>query len=131
MDLPASSKGKALLRPRRDEDRHGWPGRAAVAVTRDDPPQIFLAESDAVLARIVALRLVARSASASFAIGQDLHEIRDALLAERWGDAVLLWMAATGEVVDAYPDEEVWTTAMLDDERASLEIRLAPIFADE
>lgn len=130
-DHPASSEGQALPRPRPKEDRHGWPGRAAVAVTRGDPPQVFLAESDAVLARLVALRLVARTASSSFAVDSDLREIRDALLSDRWGDAVALWMAAPGEFVDAYPDEEIWAAEMLDDERASLEIRLAPIFVDE
>jgi hypothetical protein len=50
------------------------------------------------------------------------------LLEERWGDAVFLWMEATGSVVDAYPDEDVWTEERLDQDRASFEIRIAPIF---
>jgi hypothetical protein len=59
-----------------------------------------------------------------------LGDIRRALLEGRWSDAVFLWMDATGNVIDAYPDEEVWTTQQLDEERASMEIRMAPLFTD-
>jgi hypothetical protein len=54
--------------------------------------------------------------------------LRSALLEERWADAVLGWWDATATAIDAYPDEEVWSTTELDDERASFEARLAPIF---
>jgi hypothetical protein len=43
--------------------------------------------------------------------------------------AVAQWMDATGTVVDACPDEEVWTEERLDQDRASFEIRVSPIFA--
>ena len=43
---------------------------------------------------------------------------------------MFLRMDATGEVVDAYPDEEVWTTQHLDEERASMDVRVAPLFED-
>jgi hypothetical protein len=33
-------------------------------------------------------------------------------------------------VIDAYPDEIVWTESVLDAERATLEIRMAPLFRD-
>jgi hypothetical protein len=103
-----------------------WPSRVAVAVTRDEPPEVLLAEDADVLSRLVALRLVARTPSGS--LGRYLGEIRAALLEERWGDAVAQWIEATGRVVDAYPDEEVWTDDELDQDRASFEIRMAPIF---
>lgn len=107
----------------------GWPGRVAVGILRGEAPQVFLAESDAVLGRLLALRLVAVADPAD--LGADaVAEIRDALVAERWGDAVLTWMSATGEIVDGYPDEEVVTEAELDAQRASMEIRLSPIFRD-
>jgi hypothetical protein len=32
--------------------------------------------------------------------------------------------------IDAYPDERVWTSARLDADYASMEIRLSPIFED-
>jgi len=102
----------------------------AVAVIRSDPPRIFLAESDEVLGRLLALRLVARTPSIELEGASLLPSIRQALLDERWGDAVELWMAATGEVVDAYPDEEIATEVALDRDHASVEIRLAPVFED-
>ena len=61
-------------------------------------------------------------------MGRILEEIRSALLHQRWADAVTAWMLASGEVLDGYPDEEVVTEEMLDDERASMEIRLSPVF---
>jgi hypothetical protein len=57
-----------------------------------------------------------------------LQRIRDALLEERWADAVADWIDATGEAVDAYPDEDVWSEARLDADTASLEIRFRRIF---
>jgi hypothetical protein len=94
---------------------------------RDDQAQILLAEDGDVLSRLVALRWVARTPPS--ALGSQLEGIRAALLEERWGDAVVQWMDATGTVVDAHPDEEVWTEERLDQDRASFEIRVSPIFA--
>lgn len=104
-----------------------WPGNVAVAVTRGEQEvQILLAENGEVLSRLVALRWVAQTAASS--LGGRVEGIRQALLDERWGDAVALWMDATGTVVDAYPDEDVWTEDRLDQHTASFEIRMAPIF---
>jgi hypothetical protein len=36
----------------------------------------------------------------------------------------------SGIAIDAYPDEVVWTEAALDAERASLEIRMSPLFRE-
>ena len=105
----------------------GWPGRVAVGVLHGDTPEVFLAESDAVLGRLLAVRLVGPSRPEDFAAGV-LEEIRSALLEQRWADAVTAWMLATGEVLDGYPDEEIVTEEMLDEDRASMEIRLSPIF---
>lgn len=103
-----------------------WPGNVAVAVTRDEPAQVLLAENGDVLSRLVALRWVAQTPPS--ALSDRVEGIQTALLEERWGEAVFLWMEATGTVVDAYPDEEVWTEERLDEDRASFEIRMAPIF---
>lgn len=110
-----------------DELRAGWPGRVAVAIVRSDPPQVFLASNEDVLSRLVALRVVARSNPRELS-AEAVERIRKALLEERWGDAVVEWIAATGDAVDAYPDEGVWTESELDAETAALEIRLAQIF---
>lgn len=95
-------------------------------MTRDEQAQVLLAENADVLSRLVALRWVAQTPPT--ALGDQVEGIREALLEERWGDAVFLWMEATGMIVDAYPDEDVWTEERLDHDRASFEIRMAPLF---
>lgn len=108
----------------------GWPGRVAVGVVRGDPPEVYLADSDATLSRLLALRLVAQTPSEHLRASGHLETIREAMMEERWADAVLSWMEVTGEIVDAYPDELLWTERALDADGASMEIRMAPIFDD-
>ena len=108
----------------------GWPGRVAVAIVRSDPPQVFLASDQDVLGRVLALQVVAQSRTADLAV-EHVRDIRKALLAEEWAEAVSTWIAATGEVVDAYPDEDIWTSDRIDAEVANLEIRMSPIFVGE
>jgi hypothetical protein len=109
----------------------GWPGRVAVGVVRSDPPAVFLAESPEVLSRVLALEVVAQTRPQELSHRPGLLEkIREALLEERWADAVFSWIDATGEAVDAYPDEPVWSERRLDIEKASLEIRVAPVFEE-
>ncbi|MEA2447439.1 MAG: hypothetical protein QOK47_1076 [Actinomycetota bacterium] len=109
----------------------GWPGRVAVGILRTDPPQVFLAESPEVLSRVLALEVVAQAKPDELRNHPGLLEkIREALLEERWADAVVGWIDATGDAVDAYPDEPVWSESRLDLEKATLEIRVAPIFDD-
>jgi hypothetical protein len=87
----------------------GWPGRVAVGIVRGDPPQVFLADSAGTLGRLLATRVVATSQASALADQNVADEIDQALRGERWADAISLWMEATGEVVDAYPDEEIVT----------------------
>jgi len=94
-----------------------------------DPAQVFLATDEAVLSRVLALKVVARLDPGSLSAGA-LERIREALLEERWADAVFEWIQATGENVDAYPDDDVWSDTRLDAEVAALEIRLERIFDD-
>jgi hypothetical protein len=94
------------------EGNHRWPGRVAVGVVRSDPPQIFLASTEAALSRLLAQRLVAPAiCKLSDVVAA---EIQDALAEKRWTDAIVAWMQATGEVVDAYPDEDVVTAESLE-----------------
>ncbi len=98
-----------------------------MAVVRSDPPQVFVATDADVLNRLVALKVVATTDPRR--LPPDLlHGIREALLAERWGDAVTDWMRATGETLDAYPDEDVWSDESLGIDVALFEIRMARIF---
>lgn len=114
-----------------DESQEGrWPGRFAVGVLRGDPPEIFLASSATVLGRLLALKIVASSEPDIFQRVGTLDEVREALLNERWADAVLLWMDATGQTVDGYPDEEVWTDSRLDADLMSLELRMTRVFGE-
>lgn len=105
----------------------GWAGRIAVAVIRSEPPEVVLATDANVLTRVLALNYVAKTPASSLPIDAVL-DIRQALLAERWDLAVAMWMTETGEAVDAYPDDTVWSDERLDHEFATIEMKAAPIF---
>jgi len=102
--------------------------RVALGVVRGEVPQVYLAENVEVLGRLLALHVVARTPAKK--VGVSASTIREALLEERWGDAVLEWMSATDNVVDGYDDEHVWTEERLDRDFADFELRLSPLFQD-
>ena len=104
--------------------------RVAIAILRSDPSEVWVAEDTDVLSRVIALQVVAKSPASSIADPRVLDELRRALLEERWGDAVALWIENGGAAIDVYDDVEVWSDAALDAEHASLEIRMSPIFGD-
>jgi len=106
------------------------PGRIAVAVLHADPPEVFLAESEEALSRVLALRLVARRAPSEFATQRTVDDIRSALLAEEWARAVELWLMSSDEELDVWGSEDLTWDDELDDERTSMEIRLLPIFEE-
>jgi len=106
------------------------PGRVAFAVVHHDPPEVFIAEDEFVLARLVALNVVAPTRPEDLPTREAVKELRECLLEERWADAIFAWLEFSGVAIDAYPDEIVWTESGLDAERAALEIRMAPIFRD-
>jgi hypothetical protein len=106
------------------------PGRVAFAVVHHDPPDVYIAEDEYVLARLLALNVVAPTRPESLPSAAAVQELRAHLLDERWADAILAWVEFSGVVIDAYPDEEVWTESRLDAERAALEIRMSPLFRD-
>jgi hypothetical protein len=98
----------------------------ACAVVRDDPPEVFIANDQETLNWVLALKLIARTP------GRDLDEgfreqLRQALLDERWGDAVELWMRTRPEV-DVYPSFELYTER--DVELAAQELEFTPLFED-
>jgi hypothetical protein len=59
-----------------------------------------------------------------------LRQIRTALEAGDWQEAIVGWMGATNQRLNIFVDEPVWTDASLDAERLVLELPLAPIFGD-
>jgi hypothetical protein len=105
------------------------PARVAYAVTHEPDPRVFLAEDESVLSRVLAVELVAATPASHLATN-DRDFIRRALLEGRWAEAVGRWIAVTDTYVDAFPSEPVWTEHELDEERAGLELRVAPIFDD-
>lgn len=103
----------------------------AYAVVHGDTPDVYVAEDLDTLQRVLALEVVAATPGATLPAGQR-DEIRSALLEERWGDAVVTWMDATGLVVDVYGSGlHVWSAERFaEQEFNGLELRLRPLFDD-
>ena len=100
-------------------------------MVRGDDPKVFLAENAEVLSRALGLMLVANLPAREVSSSDRLVEMREALLEERWGDALVLWIEETGNPVDVYDEApKVWDEGDLDLDRASMEIRVAPLFSD-
>jgi hypothetical protein len=72
----------------------------AYAVRRGDPAEVLLADSEDTLSKVIALRWIAEWVPDDAA---ESEAVRKAILDERWSDAVIGWMEATGEVLDIYP----------------------------
>jgi hypothetical protein len=107
------------------------PRVGAWAVVRAQEPVIFLAEDSETMSRVLALHLVAQLPTAEVSSPARLREMREALLEERWADALVAWIEETGTPVDVYEEApKVWTQSDLDLEQASLEIRMSPLFSD-
>ena len=98
----------------------------ACAVVRDDPPQVFLAEDQESLNWVLALKLIALTPGHEISDGLR-DRLRDALLEERWGEAVELWMHDRPEVY-VYPSFELYTPG--DVELAAQELEFTPLFED-
>ena len=99
----------------------------AYAVVHQDPPEVLVADDLDVLHWRLAIEVVARTPARSLR-GGAADTLREALLEERWADAVAEWIGITGVAVDVYTDLRVWTSA--EAERAPLELQFTPLFAD-
>ncbi len=73
----------------------------AYAVRADDPANPLLADSVETLHRVMALKWFANWVPKP---GDESELLRQAILEERWQDAVLAWMDLTGEEVSVYPN---------------------------
>ncbi len=101
----------------------------AYAIVRGEEPEVILAEDATVLSRALALQLVAQLPARSVSSPARLEAMRQALLEERWADALVVWIEETETAVDVYDEAPtVWTSGDLDEEQASMEIRVAPLF---
>lgn len=102
------------------------PKSVAVAVVRDDPPEVFIADDIGTLNWVLALRLIARTPGGD--LPKELrHALRSAIRSEQWGAAVELWITSRAEV-DVYPSYELY--AEHDVELAALELEFSPLFQD-
>lgn len=99
----------------------------ACAVVRGDPPEVFAAEDLDTLHWILALKLVAATSAGELAEGIR-EELRAALLEERWGDAVDVWMRQRDVAVDVYPSMELYLPT--DVEMGPIELQFMPLFKD-
>lgn len=99
----------------------------AVAVVHGDPPQVFLAEDIDVLHWVLALEWVARADSRS--LDEGLREsLREALLEERWADAVVSYMDHLHTSVDVYTSEPVYAERSVT--MGAQELQFRPLFRD-
>jgi hypothetical protein len=103
------------------------PRIVSVAIVNETPPSVFIAEDMDTMNWVLALRLVARTPAQE--IPQDLRVLlREALLEERWADAVVLWMEEMELDVDIYASEDLYTAR--DVEFAPTELQFTPLFSD-
>ena len=102
----------------------------AYAVVHGDPPEVYAAADVDVLQWVIALEVVART-PASTLPRSTVEALRDALLEERWGDAVELWMRTSGTTIDVFPGGlEVWTAELLQSDIANIRLQFTPLFGD-
>lgn len=99
----------------------------AFAIRRSDPEQPpLLADSQETLNKVIALRWIGEWVPAD---PDEAAPVRQAILEERWSDAVLGWMAATGEVLDIYPfGLEVHEAEDYADEEFGPRVQTTPLF---
>ena len=103
----------------------------AYAIVRGEDPLVVLAQNAQVLSRALALTLVAQLPARRVSSPGRLEEMRQALLEQRWADALVSWMEETETAVDVYDETpRIWTVTELDEEQASMEIRVSPLFSD-
>jgi hypothetical protein len=100
------------------------------AIVHGDTPEVFLADDLDTLHWVLALQLVAQSRAEDFS-PSTRETLREALLEERWADAVVEWMSSTGQAVDVYPSFDVYTAAALPPDLAMIELQFTPLFRND
>lgn len=100
----------------------------AYAVVHTEPPSIFLADDIDLLHRVLALEVVARTDPTL--LGLRAAEMREALLEERWGDATVAWIKATGTGIDVYDGKSVYTGDDLPADMIGAQLQFTRLFAD-
>ena len=101
----------------------------AYAVVHTEPPSIFLADDIDVLHRVLALEVVARTDPAL--LGEAAPSIRDALLEERWGDAVVAWIRSVGTGIDVYDGKSIYTADDLPADLIGAQLQFTRLFGGD
>ena len=101
----------------------------AYAVVRDEPPTVYAADTIDVLQRLLALEVVARSLPVDLDV-KARERMRKALLDERWADAVVEWIAATGVAIDVYTHLHVYSDDDLPNDLIGAQLQFAPLYRD-
>ncbi len=99
----------------------------AFAVRRSDPElPPLLADSEETLNKVIALRWIGEWVPDDDEVAAP---VRQAILDERWSDAVIGWMEATGEVLDIYPfGLEIHEARDYPDEEFGPRVQTTPLF---
>lgn len=100
----------------------------SIAVLHGDPPDVFVASDLPTLHRLLALEVVARCVPKELPV-EIVQLVRQALMEERWGDAVEAWMRTNDERLDVY---ESWDLVEPDDvELTQAELQFRPLFQED
>ena len=99
----------------------------AYAVVHTEPPSIFLADDIELLHRVLALEVVARTDPSL--LRDRAAGIREALLEERWGDATVAWIQATGTGIDVYDGKSVYTEDDLPADMIGAQLQFTRLFS--
>lgn len=90
---------------------------------------MFLAEDLDVLHRVLALRVVAQVPGSRY--GASAEFVREALLEERWADAVVAWIELTGIAIDVYEHgPDLYTVGDVEGELSGMRLQFTPLFED-
>ena len=103
------------------------PKLIAHAVVREDPPRVYVAEDEATLNWILALRVVAQTGPNELSESVRL-QLQESILDERWGEAVELWIMRTGTPIDVYASSELFLAEDL--AMSASEVQFSPLFRD-
>ena len=98
----------------------------ATAVVHTEPASVYLADDVDVLHRVLALEVVARTDPAL--LNGRAEEIRESLLEERWGDAVVIWIRETGTGIDVYTNSSVYSDQDLPEDLIGAQLQFAALF---
>ena len=98
----------------------------ATAVVHTEPASVYLADDIDVLHRVLALEVVARTDPGL--LNGRAEEIREALLEERWGDAVVVWIRETGTGIDVYTNSSVYSDDDVPEDLIGAQLQFSALF---